>query len=193
MVDYAEIEPPTVTSASLPSPGAALGVESSASMTMSIHSSSTADNRHLRYQEKTLSFDRRQFKLSLQRAVRHRLIHYAGPIESSLSVEIEKSVADSIKLALNIIKRSWKVSRPDSFFSRLTIIWVISTWSLPLPWSVAITAHVYTLLPPNQYHKRSFPVLLGQTQRGNTYATTLYLEKTTCLAHGPFPRMHKYL
>ena len=123
MVDYAEIKPPTVISASLPSPGAALGVGSSASiMTMSIHSSSTADNRHLRYQEKTLSFDHCQFKLSLQRAVRHCLIRYAGPIESSLLVEIEKSVADSIELALNIIKRSRKVSRPDSFFSRLTII-----------------------------------------------------------------------
>ena len=162
MVDYAEIEPPTVTSASLPSPGAALGVESSASMTMSIHSSSTADNRHLWYQEKTLSFDHHQFKLSLQRAVRHHLICYAGPIESSLSEEIEKSVADSIKLVLNIIQRSQKVSHPDSFFSRLTIM--INTWSLPLPWSVAITAHVYTLLPPNQYCKRSFPVLLGQSR-----------------------------
>ena len=116
MVDYAEIEPPTVTLASLPSPGAVLGVGSFASMTMSIHSSSTADNHHLQYQEKTLSFDHCQFKLSLQRAVRHRLIRYAGPIEPSLLVEIEKSVADSIKLALNIIKRSRMVSRPDSFF-----------------------------------------------------------------------------
>ncbi|KAL4069111.1 hypothetical protein J3A83DRAFT_4373398 [Scleroderma citrinum] len=64
--------------------------------------------------EPMLAFDHCQFRLSVQRAVRHCLICYAGPIYSSLSSEIEQGVVDSIKLALKIIKRSHRNMSPDS-------------------------------------------------------------------------------
>ncbi|KAL4064027.1 hypothetical protein J3A83DRAFT_4376990 [Scleroderma citrinum] len=64
--------------------------------------------------EPMLAFDCHQFRLSVQRAVRCHLIHYAGPIDSSLSSEIEQGVVDSIKLALKIIKRSHRNMSPAS-------------------------------------------------------------------------------
>ncbi|KAL4078480.1 hypothetical protein V8B97DRAFT_2003690 [Scleroderma yunnanense] len=75
--------------------------------------------------EPMLAFDHHQFRLSVQRAVRCCLFCYAGPIDSSLSSEIEQGIVDSIKLALEIIKRSCRcteyvpsfyASYPPSYF-----------------------------------------------------------------------------
>ena len=113
--DHTPTNTPSASSVS----GVTLDLGPSVSMTMSTCGSSTnnlTDNSRLCPAQKKPLFNHRRFKLSMQKAVRQRLLRYAGHIDPSLSSDIEASIGDSIELAMRIIARSRRVRLLNVFF-----------------------------------------------------------------------------